>query len=495
MLRLFHDMVKGIFTTLLLLLPLGTIPAFAQSKPLSGLPQHCSHIIVIEGEKDRHLVKGASYGDVQDPALMYPGPNTLAATKEALLRMTPFLCRSIRRIAFVRIPKYEDRPGYVDSYGHGDLVMINMAHSRFSEEEFETRRSSSLLFQNNLIHEAAHSAETLLGVESKDSAGKSGGSWTFEARTMARNIIEKTRLEKGFYKEWQRMHRSFVAQKWAQRYDNDGYERVFQQPIRDMLNKPRWKNASFEQIANSGFMNAYGATSWAEDIATFAGNVYIGPEMAAGIKGSDNPNEDLREDMACRAMQAHGTQNIPSKLAAVYTKLMFLLDVEILKEEDVAKCIGSKLGMNKVSGQGFYFFEEDKLLRSFENKVEAGMGSKGVGNVFEMRAEGNAAFGGKSYPASMKLSLGVGVGSIETASWPRGVYTLGLIGPNNLSLRLDGAQAGNFDAKDAYVLVASSSNKHISGSIFLTQAWRPNAPIPVPQVFDPPLNIRFQLKK
>jgi len=60
---------------------------------------------------------------------------------------------------------------------------------------------------------------------------------------------------------------------------------------------------------------------------------------------------------------------------------------------------------------------------------------------------------------------------------------------------LDGAQAGNFDAKEGYVLVASSSGKLIEGSIFLTQAWRAQAPLPVPQVFDPPLHIRFQLKK
>lgn len=216
--------------------------------------------------------------------------------------------------------------------------------------------------------------------------------------------------------------------------------------------------------------------------------------MASGIQGA-GLSEDLREDTACRQMQAHQDKNVTAKLATVYVKVMFLVDLGLVSKEDAETCIGSNFGLVEVSGQGFYFFERGNLKRSFNNEVKAGMGSQVVGNVFEMRSEGQAQFDGKSYPASMKLSLGVGVGSIEERSWPRGVYEPGLIGPNGLSLRLDGAKAGNFNAKDAFVLVASSSAEFISGSIFLTQAWRAEAPLPVPQVFDLPLHIRFQLKK
>ena len=355
------------------------------------------------------------------------------------------------------------------------------------------------MLEGTIIHEAAHAAETLLGAESKDggpTAGnkKYGGAWSFEARSMARQAIKKTRLDKGFYNEWQRLHRSFVSQGWAGRYDNDAYRKILQFIGAELKRPTTRDNASSLKIAQDGFMNSYGGSNWAEDIATFVGNVYIGPDMASGIKQA-GLSEDLREDVACRELQRQKDRNVPANLAAVYTKLMFLLDLGLVKKEDVEKCTGPDFGMLDVSGKGFYFFEKGKLLRSFENNVKAGMGSKGIGNVFEMRAEGTAKFGGKSYPASMKLSLGVGVGPLEKTSWPRGVYKLGLIGPKSLILRLDGGRAGNFNAKNGYVLVASSSDDLISGSIFLTQAWRPEAPIPVPQVFDPPLNIRFQVKK
>ncbi len=470
-------------------------PVWSQWKPWNDLPPHCSHVIVLRGEEDRHLAEGVQWGE--DVRLMYPGPRALAATKEALARMTPLMCQSVRRIAFGSYREKPDTTGAVNSYGAGDLVLINLAHKRFYEEELE-KRSSSLMLQETLLHEAAHSAETLLGAESKDggpSLGlkKYGGAWSMEARRLARETIERVRLENGLHNEWQRLHRSFVSNRWGQRYNNDAYVRVME-PLREVLEKPRWANATSKTVAEAGFMNTYGAVNWAEDFATFVSNVYIGPEMATGIRGAEL-SEDLRQDMACREMQSQKEENVPARLAAVYTKLMFLADVGLIQEESVAECMGSMFGLIDVGGPGFHFFEKGQFRRSFENKVEAGMGTSGTWKVFEMRSEGRAMFGDKSYPASIKLSLGVGTGSLETTSWPRGIYKLGLIGPNKLALRLDGAQAGNFDAKEGYVLVASSSGKLIEGSIFLTQAWRAQAPLPVPQVFDPPLHIRFQLKK
>lgn len=489
--------MKIISTVLLLLLLLLAPPAWAQWQPWNDLPAHCSQIIVIRGEQDRNLVADVTFQD--SVQLMYPGPQALAATKAALLRMTPLLCLSIRRIAFGRVADHRSITGAVNSFGSGDLILINLAHQRFYEEDLEARESSRLMLQGTLIHEAAHAAETLLGAESKDGGPTAGGkkysgSWNLPARKLARETIKKVRLENGLYKEWQRLHRSFVDESWAARYDNDAYQKSLDF-LADLLDEPsRFQNASSQQIAEGGFMGRYGAGNWAEDLATFVTGVYIGPEMASGIKAA-GISEDLREDSACREMQAHQDKNVTAKLAAVYTKVMFLVDIGLIKEQDAKLCTGSNFGLVDVSGQGFYFFEQGELQRSFENSVKAGMGAKGIGNVFEMRSEGQASFGGKSYPANMKLSLGVGVGALEQRSWPRGVYKLGLVGPNGLVLRLDGAKAGNFNAKDAYVLVASSSAEYISGSVFLTQAWRAEAPMPVPQVFDPPLHIRFQLKK
>ncbi len=455
----------------------GILPVNGQWKPWNDLPAHCAHVTVIKGEPQRHLAKGVMFEN--KITLVEPGPNVLAATKEALLRMTPMLCQSLRRIAFGHVPDEANKLGAVNSFGAGDMVMINLSGARFNEIEMQ-KRSSQLIFQGTLIHEAMHAAETLLGVESKDK-GQSGygGTWGPQARNLARMKIENSRLEMGFYNEWQRVHRNFIRYKWAKAYGSEN----------------ALKNASANVVAEAGFMKDYGAANWAEDVATFVEQVYVGKEMADGIKGS-GVSEDLRQDKACMAMQAYSEQSVPAKLSAVYAKLMFLLDLGLIKQEDAEVCTGRDLRLTGTATQGFSFYQDGELLRRFELNAKASMGrATAIRNVFEMSAEGHAEFGGKNYPATMKLRLDVGLGPIERTSWPRGAYELALVGQNTLTLRLDGAKAGDFNASEAYVLVTSSTNKLITGSIFLTKAWRPNAPIPVPQVFDPPLHIRFQMKK
>lgn len=79
-------------------------------------------------------------------------------------------------------------------------------------------------------------------------------------------------------------------------------------------------------------------------------------------------------------------------------------------------------------------------------------------------------------------------------SWPRGVYRIQVDSPHAFTLRLDGAAAGNFDVTDGYVYVAESSGKLIDGALFVTAAFRLDAPLPVPQTFDPPLNVRFRIE-
>lgn len=85
--------------------------------------------------------------------------------------------------------------------------------------------------------------------------------------------------------------------------------------------------------------------------------------------------------------------------------------------------------------------------------------------------------------------------NLDEVSWPRGVYVLGLTGDNNVKFVLNGAPAGNFDAMYDFVLVSESSNKRIAGSIVLQRVMRMQAPIPVPEKYNPPLIVRFELEK
>jgi hypothetical protein len=57
------------------------------------------------------------------------------------------------------------------------------------------------------------------------------------------------------------------------------------------------------------------------------------------------------------------------------------------------------------------------------------------------------------------------------------------------------APAGSFDVTQGFVLVAEASNKKIDGSIVVQKVMRWLAPLPVPEVYDPPLVIRFMIEK
>src|SRR5690606_32694729 len=72
--------------------------AQAPNRPFRGLPPHCSHIVVLRGEEDRHLARHMQWEG--ETTLVGPGSMQLAAVQAALARMTPLLCQSIGRIAF-----------------------------------------------------------------------------------------------------------------------------------------------------------------------------------------------------------------------------------------------------------------------------------------------------------------------------------------------------------------------------------------------------------
>lgn len=78
---------------------------------------------------------------------------------------------------------------------------------------------------------------------------------------MARETIKKVRLENGLYNEWQSLHRSFVDENWAARYDNDAYQKSLNY-LTELLNESsRFESATPEKIVEGGFMNRYGAVN------------------------------------------------------------------------------------------------------------------------------------------------------------------------------------------------------------------------------------------
>lgn len=463
---------------------IGISPAWALTRPFQGLPPHCSHIIVLQGEDDRTLAAGSQWESTA--RLGWPGPYQLAATQAALARLTPLLCQSIGRIAFAYVPDIGSVLAAVNSVGAGDTLMINIS-TLLSEEELETKLSRRLMLQATIAHEAGHAAETLLTVESSGNdkllAKNYTGAWGFPARTLANKTIDNVRLEAGMEAEWRRMHESFMDVGWARDYKQFPDERG---------DPPAWNPAD---IANAGFISQYASTNWAEDIADTVAWAYFSKTVGDAYEA--NGVGQLRGDFGCIEMNAYHEKNLPSRLAALYTKLQFLKDLGLVTEQGVKECTGDYLGVPRDS-PGFHVWQDGVRKRSYLNQLEAHIGTKESGvPVFEMTGSGEAGFGDKTYPAKLRLRLDLGnrFQNFDKVSWPRGVYQLGLAGDNNFSIRLDGAPAGNFDAMDGFVLVAESSGQRIAGSIALQRVFRLNAPLPVPERYDPPLVVRFSMDK
>ena len=461
---------------------MGIPSAVAATRPFQNLPPYCSHIIVLQGEDDRQLAAGATWESTA--RLAWPRPYQMASTQAALAKLTPLLCQSIGRIAFAYIPNAGSKLAAVNSFGAGDTIMVNVT-SLLSEHELTTKISRRLMLQATIAHEAGHTAETLLTVESASNAeANNSGSWGLRSRNLADKTIENVRLEAGLPAEWQRIHSSFVDQGWAKDYGQfpESTEEVPQ----------TW---TAEDIAAGGFISRYASTNWAEDIADTVAQAYYG--KITGDAYVANSVGHLRPDLGCMQMRAWSEKSVPSRYAALYTKLQFLKDLGLVRPQDIKECTGSHLGIPE-DEPGFHIWLDGSKKRSFRNKLTAGIGTRESGvPVFDMEGYGEAGFQDKDYPAKMHLRLDLGnrFQDFERVSWPRGVYPLGLTGNNNFWLRLDGAQAGNFDSMDGFALVTEASNKRIAGSIVVQRVFRLSAPLPVPERYEPPLVVRFSMQK
>ena len=453
---------------------------FGLSAPAMAQPivntSSCSHVEILTAD-DWSLLEYMPQGLEN---LVTPQTNQLAGLLAGLGRMTPLLCQSVSTIAFGDFGS--GTLGMVHIYMLGDTVMVN---SGVYTEAILTPGNPDepyrrMDLQQTVVHEAGHASEALL-----NSLGLSlytvisHGDWPLTARVMADETIEKVRLKSGFGDEWSRVHDSFVDLGWATDYVDINVA---------------W-NLSPTQVAHSGFMSPYSASGHFEDVAEAIGWTYIGTDYArAGVA-------DRRQDYGCIQMMMHSQKDLPSNLAAIYTKLLFLKDVGLVDPNDVKDCTGINIGL-PISTEGFEIWQGGVKKRNFDSGVKAGIGTKAItpSKIFTMKGEGVVGFGDASYPASMELHLDLGSAAlpIDYVPWPRGVYKFGSFwAGNNLLLRVDGAASGNWDAEDGFAIITEASKDRIVGSIFLTRALRVSAPSPMPAYdsFNPPLIVRLLMQK
>jgi hypothetical protein len=254
------------------------------------------------------------------------------------------------------------------------------------------------------------------------------------------------------------------------------------------------KGMSPDDVAKGGGMSRYGRSKVSEDIAEMVAHAKTGPLFRA--KGL----EEESEDWGCRALRELDSSSLPANLSAVYTKLVFVRDLGLIDRDEFETCVGEGLSdRDRDLGPGFHVYQDGDYQRSFEMGVDAFMGpdsNDGGDFKFVLEAEGQASWDDMDTRAEVTLKIETGEAGRETEdySWPRGVYTLAPGHGHDFRLYLPDAQAGSFESIDGFVLVTESSEESIRGSIFLRRAMRWLAPVPVPQTFDPPLGIQFNIE-
>ena len=473
------------------LVVLETLPRQARNKAMaleksSIQPSgHCAHVRILDGEIDRFLAQGMAY--YNDTVLLEPGPTQRAVIVAALNRMTPLMCHALGRIAIGTVKDRGELNGAVAQVGGGDFMLINAGNLRYTENNLASFESMRVAMMRTILHEAGHALEALLNANASNH-GDYGGHWSAADRSVASQTIDNVRLEVGLRAEWKRMHRAFADDGFAELWANEGG------PAREVVQQ---FNAA--EAAEGGFMSRYAGTAYTDDIADTISWIYAAELFTnAGIPEGHGE----KEDYGCQQMRLHTEDSVPGRLAAIYSKVMFLHDLGALDSADVALCLGPNIGLSD-RANGFHVSQDGSHLSSFEDQVEAKIGNTSDSNlVFELSAHGEASFGDKRYPALFRLQLDLinhawqdEVTYRNSPPWPRGLYPLNSSGLNVLELRLDGEPSGDFDSTEGFVLVAQASNQRIAGSIFLTEVWRPHAPVPVPEVYDPPLIIRFEISK
>lgn len=430
----------------------------------ANLRQECSHIeFLTNTEANRERVPS----DLKEQ-LITPGKYQRKLVILSLNELSDFVCKSVRKVAFYGVPggtaeagsavPISDRKKWASIKGsHPDLINIYTTAGGFSEEQImptairtnlqneyfsrlEVSYSQWPDLMKTIIHEAAHCAMYL--IESQTGIGGQRP-WPADVQSEAKKIVEKAGLEKGFAKEWARTHRSFRSLRWAEDYDDDISEDLTAAPA-------------------DGFLTLYGQRDAWEDVAdTFALLVLNDSTVRNGGYADElqwanvlvrfdqepTPNSldpDTRSNLLphyvmnwydpCKSLRSIEKVGVTQSEAAVYTKMMFLIDVQFIDEEVYRRCAAEN-GEPKLrfsygrTDNGFHRVDYDSGVHivSYGDIDVEFPDSPSEPQVFTVVGKGVLnTDDGKSHDTEMRLE----VHAAKKPSLPRGVYVI----PENLAI-------------------------------------------------------------
>lgn len=439
----------------------------SSSSALTVPAANCGQVTLVESSSIAGVGQALPLGGFQ-----------LAESIKAFDKMASTACLGVSRFAFAVDPD-PTTLGWV-SRRRGDLVLINADYEKnggkfFSDASLRTSAFARLLLQLTIIHEATHAATNLLD---RRVVADVQGQWNRAAQlALSDSLLSQTRLLKGFRNEWRRMHDEFVARGWATAHGGPS------------------QSDGTSDTAEAGMMNWYGSTHPLEDIAETASWVAMSTDFA---RRTIPVGLWQREDYACIELRNHMSDGVPSRLAAAYAKIRLLEDLELVTESDADDCLG-RVGLDEGLSEGLHFRTSGQSSRNgFTSEVTAGIGTASDGRrVFYVEASGEAERGDARHPATARLEIQLDASvPIDESSWPRGVYRLTDGGPHRFDFTFDDweQRSGNFYSTVGDVLIGPATNDRIRGAIVLQRGWRPLAPLPVPQTFDPPLVIDIVLE-
>jgi len=434
------------------------VPGVGAQALIATSSSACAHIVLLDGEEDR------SYFPIESP-LVRPSPIHRALIDATLGRMRPILCHGISRIVLVDLPG-EGARGMVAAFA-GDVIQLNVGYLRNNNRFFdETELTKSLVnqieWQRIFAHESGHVLDNLLAPAGSTIAVR------VAARSLASQTLERVRIPDGLRASWGSMHDRFIAAGMAEVHEKTEARRAY----------------TPDKIARAGSMSKYGSTKNSDDIAEMVAWLLMGPVYDAQAA---NLPADERQDLGCSVMRGYTEGGVPSRYAALYTKLRFLQDLGAFSADDIKWCTGPSLGLEELTTRGFTFNPGTSGESQFTEEATSELDE----STYVFRANGRVTFDDERYPAVAQLRLAPTAGPQGEIALPRGIYAIDSFTTEEFRVSVEDRPAASFFVSDGFALIVSATKDQIVGSIFITEGFRYGAPIPVPQVFDPPLIISF----
>lgn len=488
------------------------------SMPRVALAADCPELQILDAAAANEAVHEDYEGSAMD-AQWYQR----RVVRDAEKLMPKLLCSAARRVAFVHQDLNANRglAGRTDQ-NRPDLLQMSAAPGAglASEDELdpESRQESGdradvgarredkaaiarVLTMQAILHEAAHSADYLLqrygsgSLNPIEEAVMDEGYWNEASERLAEDVVKKNRLAKGLREEWWRIQVAFGEAGYAANYHGQG----------------KHSGWSDDEIVKGGFMSSYGGDKLSDDIAEMTAWALAGEAMRNSMV---DPQDELPtgpiKDLACDKLRELPGPGVKIEFAAVYTKLGLLQTTGFISDEAYRRCVGNV--KVRGSGNGFFSHKSGRLTRSYTGDVQSRIGKRvdrdGTTDessryVFELTAKGTVSItndGEVPVLATLRLAVADKDADLEDASYPRGLYTVGVAAPDNqfIIVRTDTDKVV-MEVTQGLALVARASESLIEGSLVVQKYFNFSggmlSAIGGPQPPREPTLISFRIRK